>query len=85
MPTIEAGIPKVTAANAVYVELKGARKDADCSLVDVRGGVSSQKGCCDLFYEKPDADNFHCGDCIYVRGRGQSMMDVPLDRLLKSR
>lgn len=85
MPTIEAGAPKIPAAHAGYMELKGARKDAECAIVDVRGGVSSHLGCCDLFDPKPDADDFHCGDCIYVRGRGTSMMDVPLDQLVKSR
>jgi hypothetical protein len=48
------------------MELQGATKDGDCSKVDVQGGVSLDRGCCNEF-EPQDAstDTFSCGNCKY--------------------
>ena len=56
-----------TSKEAEYMELRGARKDADCRKVEVKGGVSRELGCCDRF--KPAGESvqrFRCGDCEYV-------------------
>jgi hypothetical protein len=52
---------------AGYMELDGADKDADCNLVEVRGGVSSELGCCNLFDPDRGAVKFTCGTCGHVR------------------
>lgn len=69
---------KIPADHAGYMELAGARKDADCSLVAVTGGVSAEKGCCNLYDPQAQADDFKCGECIYVTGR---KVDVLLKHL----
>jgi hypothetical protein len=57
---------RLTAAQAGYMELAGAVKDADCRKVSVPGGISSQLGCCDEFQpEARDTKRFRCGDCEY--------------------
>ena len=59
---------RITAARAEYMELYGARKDADCKLVDVDGGVSKQLGCCDRFeHEDGQPQQFRCGTCKYLK------------------
>ena len=50
------------------MELEGATKDADCSKVQVEGGVSSDLGCCNDFEPKPGAQEFKCGNCSYLEG-----------------
>lgn len=62
-PQAEAG--RASAEAAGYMELDGAAKDGDCELVDVPGGVSGQKGCCNLFGPQPGADGFRCGECVH--------------------
>lgn len=58
---------RVSAASVDYTELPGAKKDADCSHVEVKGGVSTQLGCCNDFeYEKGRPKHFRCGTCEYV-------------------
>ena len=62
---------RTNAEDAGYMELEGARKDADCRKVEVKGGVSSERGCCNFF--EPDSRKvraFRCGLCEYVRERG---------------
>jgi hypothetical protein len=54
---------RVSAEQAGYMELEGAKKDADCSVVDVEGGVSSKLGCCNLFDPETGAKFFSCGNC----------------------
>jgi hypothetical protein len=54
---------KVTAATAGYMELDGARKDGECNLVAVAGGVSGERGCCNLFEPAAAATEFRCGEC----------------------
>ena len=57
---------RLTAAQAGYMELAGAQKDADCRKVAVDGGISSELGCCDEFQpEAKDTNRFRCGDCKY--------------------
>ena len=61
-----------SAASAEYMELRGAKKDGDCTKVKVDGGVSLDLGCCDRF--KPKAANtqrFRCEDCrFHTDGKG---------------
>jgi hypothetical protein len=60
---------RITAQEAGYLELPGAVKDSDCSVVEVDGGVSSEKGCCNSFGIKPETDSFRCGECKYLAGQ----------------
>jgi len=63
----EASKQRISAQAAEYMELAGAVKDADCEKVDVKGGVSSQLGCCDKFFpENKKTSQFRCGTCEYV-------------------
>lgn len=57
------GTSRVSAETAGYMELDGARKDADCSTVEVPGGVSSKLGCCNLFDPGKGVQMFRCGTC----------------------
>lgn len=62
---------KIPSAQAGYMELAGAVKDADCKKVEVAGGVSKSLGCCNEYHpEKKSANRFQCGQCEYVIGRG---------------
>lgn len=61
---------KIDAQAAGYMELEGATKDADCSVVEVPDGVSSEKGCCNNFWP-PTAKKFSCGECDYVEGANE--------------
>jgi hypothetical protein len=64
-------LSKIPSAQAGYMELHGARKDADCRKVEVAGGVSKRLGCCDEFHPESDkTQHFCCGDCEYVQRRG---------------
>jgi hypothetical protein len=68
MPSFGAETKKtrLTAAQAGYMELAGAEKDADCRKVEVEGGISSELGCCNKFEpEAKDTKRFQCGDCEY--------------------
>ena len=59
---------KIPSAQAGYMELAGAAKDADCEKVEVAGGVSRVRACCNHFSpEAKDTDKFSCGTCEYVR------------------
>jgi hypothetical protein len=61
---------RVSAESAVYMELSGARKDGDCEVVAVDGGISRDLGCCNLFQpESKDTQAFSCGTCEYVTGQ----------------
>lgn len=69
---------KVSAQSAGYMELAGAKKDAGCQIVDVKGGVSSRKGCCNLYRPVKDADDFRCGECTFlVKEIAQAQPAVP--------
>lgn len=61
------GVTKIPSPLAVYMELPAAQKDAECTVVEVEGGVSMQKGCCNLWEgiagESPAT--FSCGTCQY--------------------
>lgn len=58
---------KISAARAEYMELKDAIKDDDCEKVEVKGGVSRDRGCCDKFEpEDKDVTQFRCGTCEYL-------------------
>jgi hypothetical protein len=55
------------AEEAGYLELVGAKKDAECKIVKVAGGISSQRGCCNLFEPRfQQVTEFRCGTCEYV-------------------
>jgi len=57
---------RLSAAQAGYMELQGAKKDADCRKVDVKGGISMDLGCCNEFQPESKATCcFKCGDCEY--------------------
>lgn len=55
-----------TAAQAGYMELTNAHKDADCKKVRVERGISLHLGCCNLFDpDGPHVQSFKCGTCEY--------------------
>ena len=55
-----------TSAEAKYEELEGAHKDADCSEVNVPGGISLEKGCCaEWKRESRYVQKFICGTCQF--------------------
>jgi hypothetical protein len=57
---------RLSSAQAGYMELAGAVKDAACRKVEVKGGISSELGCCNEFQpEAKDTQRFRCGDCEY--------------------
>lgn len=63
---------RITAEQAGYLELPDAVKDADCSVVEVDGGVSSDRGCCNSFgWKTEDVKKFACGECKYVEGANE--------------
>ena len=66
MPTLPLS-DRISSGHAGYMELDGARKDGDCEIVKVDGGVSQQRGCCNLFDPFKGATKFDCGHCEYVR------------------
>jgi hypothetical protein len=57
---------KRSAKSVDYMELAGARKDADCSRVEVKGGVSTKLGCCNDFEYERGPKEFRCGTCEYL-------------------
>lgn len=58
---------KVPQSRAGYMELTGAVKDADCEKVAVQGGVSKDRGCCNLYEpEHKSVTQFKCGACEYL-------------------
>lgn len=61
----QAGDTRATPEEAGYMELDGAQKDGDCVLVS--GGVSSGKGCCNLFDPAQGAQAFSCGTCTKIK------------------
>lgn len=58
---------KTTARAAGYMELDGAVKDGDCNVVEVKDGVSGDKGCSNLFRPISKAKQFNCENCIHYR------------------
>lgn len=61
---------RMSASAAGYMELVGARKDGDCSKVEVSGGLSKERGCCNEF--KPETrmtTKFSCGTCRFVEAQ----------------
>jgi hypothetical protein len=65
-PEIPEHQPKLDADYAGYMELEGAVKDGDCTIVYVEDGISKKKGCCNLYHPVPSADRFNCGHCKYL-------------------
>ena len=62
---------RIPAHTAGYMELVGPDKDADCRKVEVKGGVASNRGCCNHFEPKtPQVESFHCGECEFRKGKG---------------
>lgn len=67
------GDHRISPKQAGYMELPGAKKDADCAKVEVAGGVSKGLGCCNIFELKSGAPKlFSCGTCEYLRKRGST-------------
>ena len=64
-----------SASSAGYMELSGAKKDADCDLVEVKGGVSSELGCCNLFDPEKSAKYFKCGTCEHLISSRNALLD----------
>jgi hypothetical protein len=64
---------RMTPEQAGYMELRGARKDGDCSKVAVPGGVSLVLGCCNRFEPLDEGTSkFSCGTCEYgLLGKGK--------------
>lgn len=60
------GTAKLDSDYSGYMELTGAKKDGDCRIVHVEGGVSKDKGCCNLFHPANDPEKFSCGTCKYL-------------------
>ena len=60
------GRRKLSATVVVYMELEGAKKDGGCEIVDVKNGISKEKGCCDVWDGKKGAEYFRCGTCTFV-------------------
>lgn len=58
---------KMSATAAGYMELEGAVKDGGCKIVNVSGGVSQKKGCCNEYKPQQGADEFRCGECKFVK------------------
>ena len=57
---------KVSATEAEYMELTGAKKDGSCAKVEVPNGISLQRGCCDFYSpESGQTTEFRCGVCEY--------------------
>lgn len=74
---------RVSAQSAGYMELDGADKDGNCDLVDVPGGVSGERGCCNLFEPEAGAERFACASCEHFSGAqapDEQMDDAERDR-----
>jgi hypothetical protein len=66
---------------AGYMELVEAQKDTDCQVVTVDGGVSSNRGCCNLFEPENEATTeFRCGACEYLIGQVSESESKPLTK-----
>ncbi len=58
--------PRMSAKQADYEELQSARKDGECTLVEVPGGISKEKGCCAEWERvSQNVKEFRCGTCTY--------------------
>lgn len=76
-PVPKADSYKESGARAGYMELVGAVKDADCSKVEVPGGVASNRGCCNLFEpESKDTMIFSCGTCHHLRHHPATLIHI---------
>jgi hypothetical protein len=60
---------RTTARAAGYMELDGAVKTGDCNAVEVKGGVSGEKGCSNLFDPIKGATEFECEQCKHFRSK----------------
>lgn len=59
---------RMSASEAGYMELTGAKKDGDCSRVNVHGGVSFERGCCNKFERQSRyTTKFSCGTCKFQK------------------
>ncbi len=57
---------RMSAKEAGYMTLIGAKPDGDCSKVNVPSGVSLERGCCNLFSrESRHTTKFSCGTCSF--------------------
>jgi hypothetical protein len=58
---------KANEHSAGYMELTGAQKDGDCEIVEVDGGISRDRACCNLFWPSSEqTTKFSCGTCEFV-------------------
>ncbi len=63
--SVPGNTPKLDANYSGYMELEGAKKDGDCKIIYVDGGISKELGCCNLYHPKDGAKRFNCGQCKY--------------------
>lgn len=64
---------RVSAQQAGYLELPGAKKDGDCRTVEVEGGISKDLGCCNQFgWNSKTEKKFSCGTCEYVKEKSNA-------------
>jgi hypothetical protein len=64
---------RISESEAGYLELPGATKDGDCNVVEVQGGISKGRGCCNSFkWASEDVEGFKCGECKYLEGAEES-------------
>lgn len=61
------GTVKLDADYSGYMELEGAKKDSECRVVYVEGGISKSLGCCNLYHPVAGAKRFNCGACKYEK------------------
>ena len=59
--------PKLDSDYSGYMELDGAKKNSDCRVVYVEGGISKDLGCCNLYHPVSGADRFNCAHCKYEK------------------
>lgn len=72
---------RITAEQAGYLELPDAVKDADCEVVEVDGGVSSERGCCNAYaWRSGNPKGFSCGECKYLEDADGQPEDRPIGR-----
>jgi hypothetical protein len=72
---------RISEKAAGYMELVDAQKNGDCQLVEVDGGVSSDRGCCNLFEPENEATTeFRCGTCEYRVGQHTESESKPLTK-----
>ena len=72
---------RISEREAGYLELRGAKKDAECEVVEAEGGVSKDLGCCNSFRPASrDTEYFRCGDCFFLERDEPPEEEKPLGK-----